>query len=88
MRTLVLDDLCKIAKILTEEGYNRDDLKIVITVADEAQLKRVNEDFFYKLNTEAADRGERPDENVESVDVTVSGIKFCYEAVVNGEEKE
>ena len=69
---LTSTDLEKISEILTDNGYGDYDLCVVIKVQNKNSLSRINDDFFYRNNSE----GTPPD--VDEVNVDVGGVHFKY----------
>ena len=72
-------DLKKIAEVLEENGYGESNITVVIDVNSKAAISRINEDFFYRNNSE----GTPPD--VDEVNVTIGTTKFKYVVVEDGE---
>ena len=68
------EQLMEIAKFLVEKGYDQG-ICIEIEVDDEETLKKINDDYYYRY---AGGEGEAPNEDIDDVQINISGIKFRY----------
>lgn len=73
-RNLSITDILSIAKYMDENELIGDNVSININVDSKETLRKLNEDFYYRLNT--------VDENVDFDNkefvVNVCGLKFIY----------
>lgn len=74
-RIIKLDDLVKISKLLSDNGYADVDMEICINVPSDKLLNKINEDLYYRNKTE-----DKPSfvENVDEINLVVNNIKFRY----------
>ena len=68
------EDLIEIAKFLIDNGYDQG-ICVEIAVDDVAMLKKINDDFYYRY---ASGEGSAPTEDIDDVNVNISGVKFRY----------
>lgn len=80
-KNLSITDILSIAKYMDENELIGDNVSININVDSKETLRKLNEDFYYRLNT--------VDENVDFDNkefvVNVCGLKFIYK--LNDEDK-
>lgn len=73
-KNLSISDILSIAKYMDENGLIGNNITININVDSKETLRKLNEDFYYRLNT--------VDENVDFDNdefiVNVCGLKFKY----------
>lgn len=73
-KNLSISDILSIAKYMDENGLIGNNITININVDSKETLRKLNEDFYYRLNT--------VDENVDFDNdefiVNVCGLKFRY----------
>lgn len=74
-RVLKFEDILKISAILEENGFSDANMTVVLGVASQALLNKINEDLFIR------NKGENDSEiksNVSEIDVNVNNINFKY----------
>lgn len=74
-RVLKFEDILKISAILEENGFSDANMTVVLGVASQALLNKINEDLFIR------NKGENDGEiksNVSEIDVNVNNINFKY----------
>ena len=74
-RVLKFEDILKISTILEENGFSDANMTVVLGVASQALLNKINEDLFIR------NKGENDTEiksNVSEIDVNVNNINFKY----------
>lgn len=74
-RVLNFEDILKISAFLEENGYGDANIRILLGVASQTLLKKINEDLFLRNKNES---NEKLKENVNEIDVNVNNINFKY----------
>ena len=72
------DDILKIGKLLSENGYSDFGLAIVNYVDDQETLNKINEDFFYRSDEHKEKKEEDFDYECAGVNVNCNGIDFKF----------
>lgn len=73
-KTLKYDDLVKISKILSENGYNCSNVTVEVAVHTQKMLDRLNSDFFFRSGLSV----DKKVENVSEINISLNGVKFRY----------
>ena len=74
-RILKLDDLIKLSKILTDNGFDSADMEIIINISTSTLLNKINEDLYLRNNTSNKDAIV---ENVDEINLCLNNINFKY----------
>ena len=74
-RVLNFEDILKISAFLEENGYSDGNITILLGVASQTLLIKINEDLFLRNKNES---NEKLKENVNEINVNVNNINFKY----------
>ena len=74
-RILKLEDLIKLSKILTDNGFNNADMEIIVNISTNTLLNKINEDLYSRNNSSDKDSIV---ENVDEINLCLNNINFKY----------
>ena len=74
-RILKLEDLIKLSKILTDNGFDNADMEIIVNIATNTLLNKINEDLYSRNNSSDKDSIV---ENVDEINLCLNNINFKY----------
>lgn len=74
IKNLNLSDILTIANLMDENNLIGNNVSVLIEISDKAALRKLNEDFYYRLNRSDKETDFDSDEFI----VNVCGLRFIY----------
>lgn len=74
IKNLNLSDILTIANLMDENNLIGNNVSVLIEINDKAALRKLNEDFYYRLNRSDKETDFDSDEFI----VNVCGLRFIY----------
>ena len=74
IKNLNLSDILTIENLMDENNLIGNNVSVLIEISDKAALRKLNEDFYYRLNRSDKETDFDSDEFI----VNVCGLRFIY----------